>query len=68
VAAVAAQPGRRHSDRAKERWHALAHEEEFVRFYRWLECPDVPVHPPYCRALRLIMLACKRVDEIATLQ
>ena len=25
-------------------------EEEFVRLYRWLECPDAPVHPPYTRA------------------
>jgi hypothetical protein len=22
-------------------------EEEFVRLYRWLECPGAPVHPPY---------------------
>jgi len=22
-------------------------EDEFVRLYRWLECPDAPVHPPY---------------------
>ena len=21
-------------------------EDEFVRLYRWLECPDAPVHPP----------------------
>jgi len=42
-------------------------EEEFVRLYRWLECPDVPVHPPYCRAVRLIMLTGQRVEEIATL-
>ncbi|MAW86462.1 MAG: integrase [Phyllobacteriaceae bacterium] len=42
-------------------------EDEFVRLYRWLECPDVPVHPPYCRAVRLIMLTGQRVEEIATL-
>ena len=22
------------------------YEEEFLRLYRWLECPDTPVHPP----------------------
>lgn len=21
-------------------------EDDFVRLYRWLECPDAPVHPP----------------------
>nr|WP_189487516.1 site-specific integrase [Asticcacaulis endophyticus] len=42
-------------------------EEEFVRLYRWLECPDTPVHPPYTRAVRLIMLVGQRVDEIAQL-
>lgn len=42
-------------------------ETEFVRLYRWLECPDVPIHPPYPRAIRLIMLTGQRVDEIAQL-
>nr|WP_298331915.1 tyrosine-type recombinase/integrase [Asticcacaulis sp.] len=42
-------------------------ESEFVRLYRWLECPDVPIHPPYPRAIRLIMLTGQRVDEIAQL-
>lgn len=42
-------------------------EEEFVRLYRWLECPDTPVHPPYTRAVRLLMLTGQRVDEIAQL-
>lgn len=42
-------------------------EEEFRRLYRWLECPDTPVHPPYTRAVRLIMLTGQRVDEIARL-
>jgi hypothetical protein len=31
-------------------------EDEFVRLYRWLEYPDAPVHPPYTRAVRLLML------------
>ena len=42
-------------------------EDEFRRLYRWLECPDTPVHPPYTRAVRLIMLTGQRVDEIARL-
>jgi len=42
-------------------------EEEFLQLYRWLECPDVPIHPPYTRALRIIMLTGQRVDEIARL-
>lgn len=42
-------------------------EEEFLRLYRWLECPDTGVHPPYTRAVRLIMLTGQRVDEIAKL-
>lgn len=42
-------------------------EEEFVRLYRWLECPDAPVHPPYTRAVRIIMLTGQRVEEIAQL-
>jgi integrase len=42
-------------------------EPEFVRLYRWLECPDTPVHPPYTRAVRLLMLTGQRVEEIAQL-
>ena len=42
-------------------------EDEFVRLYRWLECPDAPVHPPYTRAVRILMLTGKRVEEIAHL-
>src|SRR6202044_2140300 len=42
-------------------------EEEFVQLYRWLEYPDAPVHPPYPRAVRIIMLAGQRVEEIARL-
>ena len=42
-------------------------EAEFVRLYRWLECPDTPVHPPYTRAVRLLMLTGQRVEEIAQL-
>jgi hypothetical protein len=28
-------------------------EKEFVRLYRWLECPDSPVHPPYTSTTRV---------------
>lgn len=42
-------------------------EDEFVRLYRWLECPDAPVHPPYTRAVRILMLTGQRVEEIARL-
>jgi integrase len=42
-------------------------EDEFVRLYRWLECPDAPVHPPYTRAVRILMLTGQRVEEIANL-
>jgi integrase len=42
-------------------------EEEFVRLYRWLEFPDAPVHPPYTRAARVLMLTGQRVEEIAQL-
>ncbi|UDF04757.1 site-specific integrase [Asticcacaulis sp. AND118] len=42
-------------------------EDEFVRLYRWLECPDTPVHPPYARAVQIIMLTGQRVEEIARL-
>ncbi len=42
-------------------------EDEFVNLWRWLECPDAPVHPPYLRAVQLLMLTGQRVEEIATL-
>lgn len=42
-------------------------EDEYVRLYRWLECPDLPVHPSYPRALQLIMLTGQRVEELARL-
>lgn len=42
-------------------------EDEFVKLYRWLDCPDVPVHPSYPRAVQLIMLSGQRVEEIAGL-
>lgn len=38
-----------------------------AQLYRWLECPDTPVHPSYPRALQLIMLTGQRVEEIARL-
>jgi integrase len=42
-------------------------EDEFVQLFRWLEYPDSPVHPPYTRAVRIIMLTGQRVEEIARL-
>jgi integrase len=42
-------------------------EAEFVTLYRWLEHPDAPVHPPYTRAVRILMLTGQRVEEIARL-
>ena len=42
-------------------------EDEFVALWRWLECPDVPIHPPYLRAVQLLMLTGQRVEEIARL-
>ncbi|MDB5498762.1 MAG: integrase [Phenylobacterium sp.] len=42
-------------------------EDEFVQLYRWLEHPDSPVHPPYTRAVRVLMLTGQRVEEIAGL-
>lgn len=42
-------------------------EQEFVQLYRWLEFPDAPVHPPYTRAVRVLMLTGQRVEEIAAL-
>jgi integrase len=43
------------------------HEDEFVRLWRWLECPDAPVHPPYLLAVQILMLTGQRVEEIARL-
>jgi integrase len=43
-------------------------EEEIVRLYRWLECPDTPVHPPYARAVRILLLTGQRVEEVARLR
>ncbi|MEC3911034.1 tyrosine-type recombinase/integrase [Sphingobium sp. CR2-8] len=40
---------------------------EFVQLYRWLEHPSTPVHPPYLRAVRLLMLTGQRVQEISKL-
>jgi integrase len=42
-------------------------EDEFVQLYRWLEFPDAPVHLPYTRAVRILMLTGQRVEEIAAL-
>jgi integrase len=42
-------------------------ESEFVRLYRWLENPSTPIHPPYTRAVRVLMLTGQRVEEIAAL-
>jgi len=42
-------------------------EDEYAQLYHWLECPDVPVHPPYTRAVRILMLTGQRVEEIARL-
>lgn len=47
-----------------QRW---LREEEWVQLWRWLENPDVTVHPPYCRAMRLLMMCGQRVEEIASL-
>src|SRR5690606_20982042 len=49
---------------AGNRW---LNEDEYVRLYRWLECPDTPIHAPYTYAVRLLMLTGQRVEEIATL-
>ena len=42
-------------------------EDGFARLYRWLDCPTTPVHPPYPRAIQLLMLTGQRVEEIASL-
>lgn len=47
-----------------QRW---LREEEWVQLWRWLGNPDTPVHPPYCRAIRLLMTCGQRVEEIASL-
>lgn len=38
-----------------------------MQLYRWLECPDTPVHPSYSRAVQIIMLTGQRVEGIARL-
>jgi len=47
-----------------QRW---LREDEWVKLWRWLENPDTTVHPPYCRAIRLLMTCGQRVEEIAGL-
>lgn len=47
-----------------ERW---LREEEWVTMWRWLQNPDVPIHPAYPRAIMLLMLTGQRVQEICTL-
>ena len=47
-----------------QRW---LREEEWVQLWKWLEYPDVTIHPPYCRAIRLLMTCGQRVEEIAHL-
>lgn len=47
-----------------ERW---LREEEWVQMWRWLQNPDVPIHPAYPRAIMLLMLTGQRVQEICTL-
>lgn len=47
-----------------ERW---LREEEWVQMWRWLQSPDVPIHPAYPRAIMLLMLTGQRVQEICTL-
>ncbi len=42
-------------------------DSEFVHLYRWLENPSSPIHPPYARAVRILMLTGQRVEEIASL-
>lgn len=42
-------------------------DHEFVHLYRWLENPSIPIHPPYARAVRILMLTGQRVEEIASL-
>lgn len=47
-----------------ERW---LREEEWVQMWRWLQNPDVEIHPAYPRAIMLLMLTGQRVQEICTL-
>ena len=47
-----------------ERW---LREEEWVQMWRWLQNPDVAIHPAYPRAIMLLMLTGQRVQEICTL-
>ena len=47
-----------------ERW---LREEEWVKMWRWLQNPDVAIHPSYPRAIMLLMLTGQRVQEICTL-
>lgn len=47
-----------------QRW---LREDEWVRLWRWLDNPDVGVHPSYPRALQLLMLTGQRVEEICAL-
>lgn len=42
-------------------------DHDFVALYRWLENPSSPIHPPYARAVRILMLTGQRVEEIASL-
>jgi integrase len=42
-------------------------EGEFVALYRWLEKPDVVVHPSYLKAMQFLMLTGQRVQEVARL-
>lgn len=47
-----------------ERWLDV---DEWVVLWRWLQNPDVPIHPAYPRAIMLLMLTGQRVQEICTL-
>lgn len=49
---------------AGERW---LREDEWVRLWRWLEYPDVDVHPSYPKAMQLLLLLGQRVQEVCTL-
>lgn len=49
---------------AGERW---LREDEWVKLWRWLEYPDVDVHPSYPKAMQLLLLTGQRVQEICTL-
>lgn len=42
-------------------------EDEWCDLWFWLENPDTGVHPPYCRAMQLLLLTGQRVQEICTL-